>query len=233
VQEETTDATGRIVVVTTPRFSLLVPVKNGRGAKTRLGGIDASGRAELMGAFARDAIAAARRSALVEVHVVGDEAALHELARDLDVPVLPDEGGGDLNEALRRAAARVARPGRGVAAMLGDLPCLRTEDLELALTARGRAYVADAAGTGTTLLVSPEGDLDPRFGPGSARAHARSGATPVRGDLRSLRLDVDTTDDLDRALLLGIGPHTSAVLDRLGWTTRPGLAPGRPNGDAP
>jgi 2-phospho-L-lactate/phosphoenolpyruvate guanylyltransferase len=207
--------------VTTPRFALLVPVKDGGGAKTRLGGVTPAARAELMAAFARDAITAARGTPLAEVYVVGEPSALGELGRDLDVPVLPDEGDGDLNQALRRAAARVARPGRGVAAMLGDLPCLRTEDLELALTRDGRAYVADAAGTGTTLLLAPPGtQLDPRFGAGSARAHAASGATPVAGDLLSLRLDVDTTDDLDRAVELGVGAHTAAVLAGLGRASR-------------
>ena len=205
--------------MTAPRFSLLIPVKNGRGAKTRLGGVDASDRAELMAAFARDAISAARRTPLVEVYVVGDAVALQQLGRDLDVRVVPDEGDGDLNQALRRAAVRVARPARGVAVMLGDLPCLRTDDLELALATEGRAYVADAAATGTTLLLTAPGtDLDPRFGQGSAQAHAASGAREIAGDLTSLRLDVDTNDDLDRAIALGVGTHTAATLARLGRT---------------
>lgn len=209
--------------MTAPRFSLLVPVKKGRGAKTRLGGVDASGRSELMAAFARDAITAARRTPLVEVYVVGDVSALQQLARDLDVPVLPDEGDGDLNRALRRAAVRVARPGRGVAVMLGDLPCLRTDDLELALAHEGRAYVADAAATGTTLLLTaPGAELDPRFGRDSARAHTESGARAIAGDLTSLRLDVDTNDDLDRAIMLGVGTHTAAALARLGRSSAAG-----------
>ena len=202
--------------MTTPRYSLLVPVKDGRGAKTRLGGIGASGRADLMAAFARDAISAARRSPLVEVYVVGDATALRAMTDELDVSVLPDEGEGDLNRALALAALRVPRADRGLAVMLADLPCLRTEDLEAALTHAGRAYVADAAGTGTTLLITPSGAvLDPRFGPGSAKAHAASGASPVPDELRSLRLDVDTADDLDRALDLGVGPHTAQAVARL------------------
>ena len=205
--------------MTTPRFTLLVPVKDGRGAKSRLGGVTQTGRAELMDAFARDTISAARSTPLVEVHVVGDPAALGDLARALDVPVVPDEGEGDLNQALRRAAARIAAPGQGLAVMLGDLPCLRTEDLELALGRGGRAFVADAAGTGTTLLLAPAGsELDPHFGQDSAQAHATSGATAVAGELVSLRLDVDTTEDLERAVEVGVGLHTAAALARLGRT---------------
>ena len=208
--------------MTTPRFSLLVPVKDGRGAKTRLAGVDRAGRAELMDAFARDAIGAALRTPLVEVHVVGDPASMAALATDLGVLVVPDEGEGDLNQALRRAAARVARPGVGLAVMLGDLPCLDTVDLERALAHEGRGYVADAAGTGTTLLFAPPGtDLDPRFGPESAAAHAASGATAVPGELVSLRLDVDTSGDLERAIDLGVGSHTTAVLARITRTERP------------
>lgn len=208
--------------MTTPHFTLLVPVKDGRGAKTRLGEVGAAGRADLMAAFARDAITAARATTLADVVVVGDPDALGPRAADLGVGIVPDEGAGDLNRALAAAAARVARADRGVAVMLADLPCLRTVDLESALTealALGvRAFVADAAGTGTTLLSAPPGvDLDPRFGRGSAQAHAASGALPLAGGLASLRLDVDTTEDLDEALRLGVGPDTArvaAALDR-------------------
>lgn len=201
--------------MTTPRFALLVPVKDGRGAKTRLGPVGEDRRAALMAAFVRDAVAAALGSALVDVHLVGDPAALREIADDLGVPVLPDEGDGDLNRALRRAAARVQREDRGVAVMLADLPCLRTSDLETALRHPGRAFVADAGGTGTTLLLAPPGvDLDPRFGAGSAGRHASSGATPIPGELTSLRLDVDTTDDLEAALRLGVGASTASLAGR-------------------
>src|SRR2546422_7400003 len=51
------------------------------------------------------------------------------------------------------------------------------------------------------LLIAPPGaDLDPRFGPGSAAAHLSSGARALAGPLTSLRLDVDTTNDLEAAL---------------------------------
>jgi 2-phospho-L-lactate guanylyltransferase len=211
--------------VTTPRFTLLVPVKEGAAAKTRLDAGHGAARADLMAAFARDAITAAQGSPLVEVYVVGDPRALVAALDGLDVAVLPDEGHGDLNRALVAAAGRVSRPDRGVAVMLADLPCLRTADLETALdealTSGGRRFVADAAGTGTTLLVAePGAPLDPWFGAGSAAAHAASGAAAIAGDLESLRLDVDTTADLDRAVRFGVGEHTSRVTEAL--ARRPG-----------
>ncbi|RNM16167.1 2-phospho-L-lactate guanylyltransferase [Nocardioides pocheonensis] len=206
--------------MTTPRFTLLIPIKDGREAKTRLDAVGAVGRAELMAAFARDAVTAALRTPLVRVHVVGDRTALEPVLAGLDVTVVPDEGAGDLNRALTHAARAVAEPARGTAVMLADLPCLRSEDLEAALTAAPfdrRSFVADAAGTGTTLLVAPPGTaLDPRFGPDSARAHADGGAAAITADLASLRLDVDTTADLQRALQFGVGPHTAAAAAGLG-----------------
>ncbi|MGO4258816.1 2-phospho-L-lactate guanylyltransferase [Marmoricola sp. RAF53] len=202
--------------MTTSALTLLVPVKDGRGAKTRLG-VDGDGqRRRLMAAFARDAVTAALGCAWVDVVVVGDAS----IGADLGVEVLPDEGEGDLNRALSRAADRVrARPDgdrRAVAAMLADLPCLVAGDLGSALAlaseAGERAFVADAAGTGTTLLVARAGvGLDPRFGAGSARAHRDSGAVALDAPLPSLRLDVDTTDDLAAALRFGVGVHTATA----------------------
>ena len=205
----------------TPRFTLLVPVKDGAAAKTRLDAVEGAARAALMSAFARDAITAAQGSPLVEVYVVGDATSLGPALGGLDVAVLPDEGQGDLNRALAAAAGRVSRPNRGVAVMLADLPCLRTADLETALdealVSGGRRFVADAASTGTTLLVAePGAPLGPRFGDGSAAAHAASGAAPVVQEVASLRLDVDTTDDLERALRFGVGAHTALATEALG-----------------
>ena len=198
--------------MTAPEYALLIPVKDARTAKSRLGVGDDRERAQLMEAFARDAITAATAVPGVQVYVVGDDA-LHAVLEGLEVTVLPDEGEGQLNRALSRAAARLARPDLSTAVLLADLPCLRTIDLEAALAdGADRRFVADAAGTGTTLLVVPPGeDLDPRFGPGSARAHLEAGGRALTAPLASLRLDVDTTDDLEAALRFGVGVHTAKV----------------------
>lgn len=196
-------------------FALLVPVKPLALAKSRLSGMGAADREPVMRAFALDAIAAATRCPLVaRVHVVSDDPGFD--ADDLQR--LPDEGEGDLNRALHHAALRVRLddPTTAVAALCADLPSLRSDDLAEALGAGlgPRWFVADAAGTGTTLLVAGPGvDLDPRFGTESARRHEESGARPVRADVASLRRDVDTDEDLAAARMLGLGNHTSAVLD--------------------
>ncbi|GAB1694002.1 NTP transferase domain-containing protein [Krasilnikovia sp. M28-CT-15] len=87
--------------------------------------------------------------------------------------------------------------------------------------ARGheRAFVADAAGTGTVLLAAPPGvPLGPRFGPGSAGEHAASGARLLAGDWPGLRRDVDTPADLRAVLALGAGAYTCGLLRSLGQT---------------
>jgi 2-phospho-L-lactate guanylyltransferase len=189
---------------------LLVPVKTWATAKSRLDGhVD---RRDLMRAFARDALEAALACpAVAVVYVVSDEP---ETAT-WGATVLPDEGDGDLNRALAAAARRVGDTHLQLAAMCADLPCLRTDDLTAALTsaAGGRHVVADADGTGTTLLVAgPHADLEPAFGAGSAARHEGSGAVPLRAELASLRRDVDTAADLRAAMALGVGPHTAALL---------------------
>ena len=78
-----------------------------------------------------------------------------------------------------------------------------------------RAFVADADGTGTTLLTGVRTALAPRFGHGSARAHRAGGAVELTGSWPGLVRDVDTDADLRAAVALGAGPRTAALVDRL------------------
>jgi 2-phospho-L-lactate guanylyltransferase len=73
--------------------------------------------------------------------------------------------------------------------------------------------VADAAGTGTTVLTLREvRALAPSFGPGSWQRHVDAGAVDLTpyADPR-LRRDVDTTADLAEAMTLGCGAATVTV----------------------
>jgi 2-phospho-L-lactate guanylyltransferase len=202
-------------------FALLVPVKTLALAKSRLELGHEHLRAPLMRAFALDAIETATRTGSVgRVYVVTDEPGF-EVGGAVR---LPDEGDGDLNRALVHASLRVRllEPTWGVAAMCADLPCVSDDDLQTALASglSPRWFVADAAGSGTTLLAAAPGtDLDPHFGAESARRHERSGAMPVRAQVETVRRDVDTEGDLASARVLGVGPRTTAVLtdgDRTG-----------------
>ena len=120
----------------------------------------------------------------------------------------PDAG---LNPALEHGVEllRSQRPRIGVATLSADLPALAPADLAWALRQVGpgqRAFVADVDGTGTTLLAAgpgarPAAVVRPRaHGP----AHLSSGAVELLR-LTGLRRDVDTPDDLQAALALGVG----------------------------
>ena len=195
-------------------FALLVPVKTLTLAKSRLGVAQHDRREPLMRAFALDAISAATLcTAVAQVYVVTDEPGF-EVEGAVRVP---DEGDGDLNRALHHASVRVRLldASLGVAAMCADLPCLDPDDLATALGAglTPRWFVADAGGSGTTLLAAGPGTgLDPHFGHESARRHEESGATPVHAEVHTLRMDVDTENDLGGAQELGVGVHTARAL---------------------
>jgi len=118
------------------------------------------------------------------------------------------------------ANARTLAPAAPVAVLLGDLPALRPEDLGAALVVaeeHARAMVADAPGTGTTLLtISAAAPFDSRFGAGSAAAHVALGYVPLDiADTSTLRRDIDLPADLDTLLTLHPGPHTARLLNRL------------------
>jgi 2-phospho-L-lactate guanylyltransferase len=212
--------------VTHPAVDLVVPVKPLSAAKSRLRGAADGGVGEtrahtrLALALAHDTIAAVLATPAVRrlLVVSSDPAVAAELAA-LGIDVVPDGPSGGLNRAYAGGAALLRARDRGcaVGALQADLPALRPAELgaavEAALGLGGRSFSADADGTGTTfLLAAPGHDLDPRFGPGSARRHAESGAHPLAGRWPGLRRDVDTPADLDVAAALGLGSHTRAVL---------------------
>lgn len=195
------------------RWTLLVPLKSLPAAKSRLAStLGAGGRhAALVEAMRADVLAAARATPQVaRVLVVSDRAGAGDLT----------QRSPGLNGALRDGAAHAAAhwPEDGIAALVGDLPALRPDELGAALDAASRhpaAFVPDVAGTGTTLLAAAPGTaLRPEFGAGSAARHARHAAA-LSDAGAGLRHDVDTAADLDAALALGVGPATGALFDAM------------------
>ena len=199
---------------------VVVPLKGGARAKSRL-----SADPALALAFARDCLDAVRTCELVSrsVVVTADPATAAWAAADWR---RRGRRAGAGSRAERRGPGRAAGVEGPVAALLGDLPALRPQDLALALDAaravlRGgaaQAFVPDAAGTGTVLLAVTDG--------GSARSGVRrrirrgaraarcapvgagpAPAAPGRGRRRGPR----------RAEQLGCGPHTR----RAGGGARP------------
>ncbi|MER7762172.1 2-phospho-L-lactate guanylyltransferase [Streptomyces sp. NPDC097619] len=195
-----------------------MPLKPLERAKSRLAAAVGAARPELALAFAMDTVAGALACASVRnVVVVTDDARAASELSALGAGILADVAGGGLNAALAHGARAVRRdrPGAAVAAMNADLPALRPDELRQVLEAASafpRAFLADAAGIGTTLLsAAPGTELLPAFGGASRDRHSASGAVeiPVAG-VESVRRDVDTGADLRAAALLGLGPRTAA-----------------------
>ena len=192
------------------QWTVLLPVKALPAAKSRLAGFsaDADAHARLVHGIREDTLRAARTApGVARVVRISDVA-------DVDHELLQRRPG--LNAALVEGArhARDRWPSDGIAALVGDLPALTPGELGRTLATAAEhqtAFVADAAGTGTTLLTAlPSATLEPRFGRGSAARHGTKAVSLPAGP--GLRHDVDTADDLRAALLLGVGPCTLAAL---------------------
>src|SRR5258707_1736493 len=205
------------------RWSLVIPVKVLALAKSGLTGVAGPRRAELAVAMAADTVAAAAACAVVDaVVVVTDDAAAAALRSGLGALVVRDEPGDGLNPALTFGAAQADEfwPGRGRAGLAADLPALAPAELGRALTEAAEvpeAFVADAAGTGTTLYTARPGTaFSPRFGAGSRAAHLSGGAVELQlPGLDGLRRDVDTVDDPRDPARIGLGPPTPAAAGSL------------------
>ncbi|MGW2443188.1 2-phospho-L-lactate guanylyltransferase [Streptomyces sp. NPDC001675] len=202
------------------QWTLVIPLKPLARAKSRLADTAADGvRPGLALAFAQDTVAAALACAAVEdVVVVTDDELAERTLRALGARIVPDAPGSGLNAALGHGASvvRQSRPAAAVAALNADLPALRPMELSRVLDAAAeypRAFLADTAAVGTTLLsAAPGRPLRPAFGTDSRARHRASGAAELGlAEVNSVRQDVDTGEDLRAALALGVGPYTAAV----------------------
>ncbi|MCJ1703657.1 MULTISPECIES: 2-phospho-L-lactate guanylyltransferase [unclassified Rathayibacter] len=194
-----------------------VVVYRGRGtSKTRL---ELVARSALAEAFLLDTLAAVGAAEAVGavVLITSDMSAAERAA--LEHPGLHVVGDpGQLNPAVAAgiAAAQDHRPGSPVIALTADLPALTAADLDAALAAAGDtpAMVGDRAGSGTTALLLPGGaGPEPAFGLDSREKHVAAGYR-VLGlpESSTLRLDVDTVDDLRHAESVGVGAWTAREL---------------------
>jgi 2-phospho-L-lactate guanylyltransferase len=193
--------------------NLVVPIKRLDRAKSRLrGAVPAEQHADLVLALLVDTVTAAiAADGVRRVLVVCEDERIPAALLGTGVECVDERGLPGLNAALSFGAERLRTPSGTVGALQADLPALRSADLTAAIdeAAGRRAYCADRPGTGTTLLLAAPGTaLNPRFGPGSADAHAATGAVRAGVSLASLRCDVDTEDDLGVAAELGLGAAT-------------------------
>jgi 2-phospho-L-lactate/phosphoenolpyruvate guanylyltransferase len=201
-------------------WTLVVPVKPPTVGKTRLAPFAGHHRTDLARAMALDTVKAAMACrAVVEILAVTHDRESGAALSELGAVVVPDEPEEGLNAALRHGAtrARARRPDCAVAAMLGDLPALRPEELAPILDAAQAyptSFVADADAVGTTLYcATAPAEFTPCFGTASRAAHLAVGAVELDlPAMASVRRDVDTEADLMDALRLGVGPRTRAAV---------------------
>ncbi|MDG4664758.1 2-phospho-L-lactate guanylyltransferase [Mycobacterium sp. 236(2023)] len=206
-------------------IGLVIAVKRLTAAKTRLAPeFSAAAREDVVLAMLVDTITAALAvPAVLSVLIVTPDEVAADAAKQLGARVLLDptpEGHRDpLNNALTAAEGVVRQENSNIVVLQGDLPALKSRELDEAIVqarTHTRSFVADRHGTGTAALFSFDAALDPRFGADSARRHLQSGAVELTGEWPGLRADIDTPDDLAAARELGLGPATAQAIARAG-----------------
>ena len=200
------------------RWWVIVPMKDTRLAKSRLGG-EPGRRRELAIVMARDTLSAAADTPSVDgVLVVCDR---HQDAESFTLPgvTVVTRPGLSLNQAVLAGAdvVRAEDASRNLAVLPGDLPYLWPSELEAALRrAAGFAAtcVGDRTGHGTTLTTARAGtDLVPSYGARSLVRHREAGAVEVVSPAWSgLRRDVDVAEDL--LVTYALRPRTRLLVER-------------------
>ena len=221
----------RIEAMKDQEHVVLVPVKPPAVGKSRLVGLPDDLRRELAVAFALDTVAACLATPGVDaVLAVTDDARSHSAwlhsvrggaRRGRRRPQrLPAPGGRRGRTALAAAVA-----GGGVCGPAGA--SARRPRVGARRPARaGPSFVADAAGTGTTMYAAPLDAFDPRFGPGSRAAHLRGRArSRWRAIWRPCVRTWTTSTTCIACSALGVGPHTRPPGNESGWAAVTGDPP--------
>lgn len=216
-----------------PTLWAVVPVKEIGRSKQRLSAaLFSDERERLVRAMLRDVLCALRAaSGLADVLVITRDAEVGALAKEIGAQVLAERGAGDLNAALRQAAAHLIAVGApGLLVVPADVPAVRRDDLEqlVAEHGDGRAVtlVSDRRGVGTNAMAATPPDLCPfLFGEGSFELHLKAareaGVEPKVLEPHGLRYDVDVESDLDEIAMQSPGPETSDLLRRFGRVVAP------------
>jgi 2-phospho-L-lactate/phosphoenolpyruvate guanylyltransferase len=191
----------------TAGVSVVVPVKDLKGTKSRLAPIlDPGARAGLTLYMMGRVVAAIREAGIEDVCVVSpDRIVLNEAQRRGATPLVQESRG--LNPALEEGRRRALDLGAHTLLVLpADLPLLDAADVRAVLEAAEDSPVViapDGARSGTNaLLIRPPEVLPYSFGPDSFDAHlvaARTRSLDFRVCERPhLAFDLDTAGDLAR-----------------------------------
>ena len=198
------------------KWHALIPAKALHNSKSRLG------RNDLAGPFLADTVAALIGSAHVsQLTVITADPEVASLVEGLGGDVIMEETSTGLLNALDLGLENVSA-GTGVVIALGDLPCLRTQDIDLFLEQAAHhdsSFTCDSEGTGSTMWARlPGSSAQPRFGLRSRADHRLHGAVEIPCSAGAHR-DVDTSTDLWDAIRIGVGIHTSQALSETAMYT--------------
>lgn len=202
-------------------WTVVLPVKPFHRAKSRLAAQVGGAHRAFAQAFFRDTLdAVLNTNGVAQVLVVTRDRIAAAEARSRGATPVSDHPSLELNQAVRIAVsyAECLAAKRPLTVLTADLPALRSAELGEVLAsaaAHDRTFLADHRRIGTTLLTAVRPRLlQPAFGQNSRARHRRSGAVEIN-DLAapSVRLDVDTLHDLRLAQRLGVGAHTTAVIE--------------------
>ncbi len=209
------------------RVGALVPFKRFTRAKSRLRSTYSDAEVVEIGrALLADVLGALRAAKRVErVVVLTDDPDVAALAIGAGAEARVRDPDPGLNAVLDDATRALAAEGcDAVLVALGDVPLLRSEDVDRVIEAGARQGVVVVASPdgGTALLFRhPPQAIPLCFGPGSAALHA--GEARARGldpappapVAEIARLDLDTPEDAARLLASGARCRTVEVLGRL------------------
>jgi 2-phospho-L-lactate guanylyltransferase len=206
--------------VSEPAIRLLMPVRSLAAAAARLD-IEPAARDDVARAVFEDTLVSALECRSVrEVVVVSADPEVRSTAEQLGAEALPCEAHFTFLGVLSAAEQQLAkRPRLSSAAMVGDLPALEPHELRLALTglsvSRPTVVVKAFNGTAATLIANRAGSVAH-----SLRSRSRLGRRPglefeVGRDLPGLRCRARSAEGLRLASYVGLGPRTTAALDRL------------------
>lgn len=192
------------------KWHALIPAKALNNSKSRLG------RNDLAGPFLADTVGALIGSSRVaQLTVITPDQEVASLVENLGGGVLLESTSTGLLDALDLGLDNVS-PHTGVLIVLGDLPCLSTQDVDQFLAQAAHhdsSFTCDSAGTGSTMWARlPGSTAKPRFGARSRAEHRKHGAVEIQCSAGAHR-DVDTSTDLWDAIRIGVGPQTLQALN--------------------
>jgi len=195
----------------------VIPIKDLVNAKTRLApALTPEERQGLFQAMAEDVLAAAANAVgLAGTLVLTNDPSASELAKRYGARVEGEPENIGQSEAVERAARLLKEEGaEGVLTLPADVPLVTPSEIDLMIAQHPKARPAmsiapDHARRGSNCLVLTPGDLiSLHFGHVSFEPHlaeaSKAGVVPnIIEDLIGIAIDVDTPEDLARALEVG------------------------------